>query len=489
MAVTTDGLGGRAIRGASVTLAGQVARVVLLLASTVVLSRLISPEDFGLLTIVMSVVALGELLRDFGLSTAAARSTTIQQGQKSNLFWINTGLGAVLTVVALFVAEPISAAFGQPALNELISVLSPVFILSGAAAQFRAEINRNLRFGTLTICDTLPVLFGLVSAILFASFVEANYWALAIQQLCIAGTGLLLSLLFAKWVPGLPNRSPIREFTSFGIGLFGTQFVAYFTKNTDNVALGYVWGPAVTGVYGRAYQILMLPMNQILAPLTRVAVPILTRVASDQVKFTNYIYSAQRASALSLALLYGTLIGLADPLIVVVFGDNWTSMTPIFQALAVGGVFRGMNQITFWVFLSKGATTAQFKFFLWSQPLIVIFMLCGLPWGALGVAIGHSAGYALNWLLSILWCSRVVNINLRPMLGSGAALLVVFMIPAVVMGQISTMISVNHWIQLAVGLSAVFVYLSVAYATSAYIRRVVDTLLSPIIRIVKRRRK
>ena len=198
MVVTSEGLGGRAIRGASVTLTGQLARVILLLISTTVLSRLISPEDFGLVTIVLSVVALGELLRDFGLSTAAARSATISQPQKSNLFWVNMGLGVVLAVLVCFAAGPISILFGEPTLRNLLMVLSPVFIMSGAAAQFRAEINRNLRFVALTVCDTAPVFLGLIGAITFARLAEASYWALAVQQLCVALTGLLLAVCFAK---------------------------------------------------------------------------------------------------------------------------------------------------------------------------------------------------------------------------------------------------------------------------------------------------
>ena len=86
-------LGQQAVRGASATIAGQLVRLVVLLASTVILARLLSPADFGLVAIVMSLVALGELFRDFGLSMAAARSARLTHRQMSNLFWINTAFG------------------------------------------------------------------------------------------------------------------------------------------------------------------------------------------------------------------------------------------------------------------------------------------------------------------------------------------------------------------------------------------------------------
>lgn len=480
MSVTTGGLGGRAVRGASITMVGQFVRVVLLLGSTAVLSRLISPEDFGLVTIVMSVVALGELLRDFGLSTAAARSTTITNRQKTNLFWINTSLGIVLAGAAVLAAQPLAAFFGQPALREVLIALSSVFVLSGAAAQLRAEVNRRLNFIALTICDTAPVFLGIVSAVVFAFYVDGNYWALVVQQIVVAASGLLFVGFFAHWMPGLPNRASVREYTSFGVGLFGTQLVSYFTKNSDNVALGYFWGPAVTGVYGRAYQILMLPMNQLLAPLTRVAVPILSRVVDQHDRFVSYVISAQKTSALVLAITYGLLIGLADPAVNLVFGSQWTAMIPVFQALALGGIFRGMNQLTFWVYLAQGRTSEQFRFYLWSQPLIVVAMMCGLPWGALGVAIGHSIGYAINWVVSIFWCTRVTGINLRPTLINGLFMIVLLMIPAVILGQLSVYFMQDLWGRLILGVVSFSGYFLAAYFLSADVRKTCQDILRPL---------
>jgi PST family polysaccharide transporter len=452
------GLGGRAVRGASITVAGQGIRILVLLVATVVLSRLLSPDDFGLIAVIASVVALGELCRDFGLSTAAARTVDLSRGQQSNLFWINTCLGLALTLLACALANPIATLFGQPELRGIMLVISVIFLINGLSTQFRAELNRQLRFTALTVVETLPAVVGLAGALVWAT-VDRTYWVLVVQQLVTAGAALVLAVVLAQWWPGLPSRhSSVRDLAGFGIALFGTQVIAYVTKNVDNISLGLRWGPAPLGVYSRAYQLLMLPINQISAPLTRVAVPVLTRVAGDPARFQRYLRSGQLVGGVVLGIVYGLCFGLADPLVHIVFGDQWSAMVPVFQALAVGGVFRALNQVVFWIFLATGKSGAQFRFYLVSQPVIIVAMLLGLPWGPTGVAIGHSVGYALNWAVSYWWCGRATSTPIRGLFLAGAANIAAFALPSGAVGLVCSTVF-GGWAAVGAGIATLAVYL------------------------------
>ncbi|MFF0817865.1 lipopolysaccharide biosynthesis protein [Rhodococcus sp. NPDC003318] len=431
-------LSSTAARGATFTILGQIVRMAVMFVGTVILARLLTPSDFGLMAIVVSLVAFGELVRDFGLSTAAAREVELSRAQQSNLFWVNSALGGVLTVAAYFSAQTIAAIFRQPDLVGMVESLSLVFVINGFATQFRAELNRRLDFKSLAVVDTAPPVVGLIAAILFIFLGQASYWALVCQQLATAIVGLVLAVIAAKWMPGLPNRKgSIRNLLSFGLGLFGTQSIAYVTRNMDNLMLGYFWGPTVLGIYSRGYQLLMVPINQIAAPLTRVAVPILTRVVTERDRFMSFLMTGQLIGGVGLGVVYGVFFGMASPLVQVAFGSEWSGMVPVVQALAVGGVFRALNQVTFWIFLAKDATGAQFRFYLFSQPFVVASMLAGLPWGAIGVAIGHSIGYGLNWLLSYWWCGRETETDMAPLLRAAVKGILCFTIPV---GMISVFI-------------------------------------------------
>jgi O-antigen/teichoic acid export membrane protein len=477
--ITSGGhkLGRQAVRGASATIAGQLVRLVILLASTVVLARILSPEDFGLVAIVMSIVALGELFRDFGLSMASARSVAISHAQMSNLFWINTLFGLLLSAGGYLLASPVATLFSEPKLYDIVVALSLTFILSGFSTQFRARINQKLMFKRLAIVDTTPVIAGLIGALAYAGIFGANYWVLVAQQVVTSLVAAIMASVLAGWWPGWPSRrASIREVVGFGLGVFGSQSIAYVTKNIDNLSLGYVWGPSVLGIYGRAYQLLMLPLSQLAAPLTRVAVPILTRINGDRERFQRFLLQGQLVGGVGLGIIYGVACGFAFPLVEIVFGRNWIQMAPILQALAVGGVFRGLNQITFWIFLAKNRTGAQFRFYLLSQPLIIVTMLAGLPWGALGVAIGHSLGYFLNWMISLWWCGRVTDTDMGPLIKNGLKSILLCVVPVIGIGTLASSLVEPVWLALAIGFLGVAIYGVLAYLLFPFIRDVVHSI-------------
>lgn len=474
----TDNLGRKAARGASATMLGQGFRIVVLLVGTVVLARILSPSDFGLLAIVASVVALGELVRDFGLSTAASREPNLSRGQQSNLFWINSGLGGLLTIAAYFLAKPMALVFDEPALEAIMHAVSIVFLMAGLSTQFRTELARRLRFGALAVADTVPVVVGLIAALIYAFF-DVSYWVLVVQQLTTATSGLVLAVALARWRPGLPVRSAsVRSLMSFGLGLFGTQSVAYVTKNADNIAIGLVWGAGPLGMYSRAYQLLMMPINQIAAPLTRVAVPVLSRVVNDAGRFGRYLTAGQMLGGVVLGVVYGLCVGLGEPLVNMVFGPQWLAMVPIFQVLAIGGIFRALNQITFWIFLAKGASVAQFRFNLVTQPVIVIAMLTGLPWGPVGVAVGHTAGYFVHWLVSYWWCGRVTGTPIRALFLAGIKNIGMFAIPTMVVAGSASFWIHTDVIALSIGVFGVSLYLLVLLKMTPYGRGVANTLMA-----------
>lgn len=469
MSQTREEVGGHGRRGAKLVTLGQLFRVVANLGGTVVLSRLLVPDDFGLMALVLSVAALGELLRDFGLTTAAARSTTISQDQKSNLFWVNTALGLTLMMLAIALAAPIATVFGARGLESLILWTSPMFLLNGVSAQFRAEINRKLHFGRLAIVESVPPILGIVVAVVWASIAPTTM-ALVAQQLATHFLGLAVAVALAVWWPGLPNRQgEIRSFANYGGGLFGTQLIAYAARNGDNIMLGATWGTGVLGLYSRAFQLLMLPINQLAAPLTRVAVPVLSRVSGDVEALNRFLRSIIRINMLILGVGYAFAFGLAPQLVLIVFGDQWSAMVPIFQALCVGGVFKALNQANFWVFLATENTGAQFRFALWAQPVIMLCMAGGLPWGGVGVAVGHSVGYALYWLLAALRCAKVCGTDLKPQLREVAFGLIALIIPVGTFAYVCSLV-LQGWLAVILGLAGVAVWIAVVAWRSAGVR-------------------
>ncbi|MBL8929577.1 MAG: lipopolysaccharide biosynthesis protein [Kineosporiaceae bacterium] len=400
-------LGRRAVRGTSVTLAAQGVRFGLQLVSLTVLTRLLSPSDFGLVAMAVSIIGVADILRDFGLNSAAIQASTLSRDERSNLFWANTVLGLAAAGLAVAVAPLIVLLYGDPRLTAVVTATSAMFVLNGAATQFRADLSRSLRFSALAVADVAGQLVALTAAILTA-LAGWGYWAIVVQLNTVAAATLVLSWWQSRFVPSPPRREvSIRRFFRYGGGMLGTQLIAYGTRNIDNVAIGAWSGQAALGYYSRGYQLVMMPLNQINAPLTTIALPILSRVHQDPQLYPRYLHRAQLVGCYVTAPLLAMAAGLADPLVRVLFGPGWEPVGPIFAALAVGGVFRAVAQIAYWVFLAEGLTGTQFRMYVLTRPIVIAVMLSGLPWGALGVAVTASVAYVLDWLVQMWWVARV----------------------------------------------------------------------------------
>lgn len=164
-AAETPSLARSAARGSLVTLVAQAVRIGTQFVSIFVLARLLDSVDYGYLAMVLAIIGVAELVRDFGLSAAAVQSRSLSNAQQSNLFWLNSLIGLVSSVLVLAVSPLIALLYGEPALTPITLALAPIFLLNGIATQFRARMNRDLRFVALAAADVLPQVAAFAVAI------------------------------------------------------------------------------------------------------------------------------------------------------------------------------------------------------------------------------------------------------------------------------------------------------------------------------------
>jgi len=406
-------LGRTAARGAGITLAVQSVRIVLQVASVVVLARLLSPRDYGLLAVALVVVGIGEVVRDLGLSTAAIRAPELTARQRDGLFWLNTAAGTALAVVAVISAGPLAAAFSQPELVPVIRCLAATFVLNGLAAQFRAGLTRDLRFGALAGSDLVAQLCALTVAVGAAS-AGAGYWALVAQQLTLGVVTLLAAVGLARWMPRRPRRRVgLRPFLRVGGGLTGTQILYYLGNNLDNLALGLLGSPSALGVYNRGFQLLMNPLNQLRNPATTVAVPVLARLQDDLPRSGEYLRRGQLALGFTLVAGMAIVAGAADPLVELLLGSRWHEVAPVLALLAVAGSCQTLALVGYWVYLSRGLSGALMRYTGMTLVLSAVCIGAGSSFGVVGVATGYAAAAVLEWPLSLWWLSRITVIPVR----------------------------------------------------------------------------
>lgn len=416
-------LGARAARGGATVLIGQISRIVIQIVSVSVLARLLSPSDYGLVAIVIAIVGVGEIFRDFGLSTAAVQAKVITNDQRDKLFWLNTGIGLLLTAACVLAAPLVALAFHQESLAPITRVLSFTFLLNGLAAQHEADLNRHLRFVALVTVSVGSQAIGTVVAVIFAAL-GAGYWALVAQQLGTGVVTLTSFVVLTRWIPRLPKRGvDVSSFVKFGLGLVGSQIVSYLDNNVDTFTIGIRFNATQLGYYNRGYQLLMRPLSQLRTPTTSVALPVLARIQDDHVRTDAFLVQGQLALGYSLVASVAIAAGAARPIVHVFLGDRWASVAPVFAFLALAGMFQTVAYVGYWVYVSRGLTAKLMWYSMVGLSIKVVCVLVGSQWGIVGVAAGFAVAPALEWQISLWWLSRLTHYPARKLYEGAARIL------------------------------------------------------------------
>lgn len=390
----------------------QCGKFLLNLGSNVLLTRLLTPEDYGLVGMVTAITGFITLFKDLGLSAATIQRDEINHEQVSVLFWVNTALSIVTMLVTIAIAPAIASFYGEPRLIGIAIALSCGFLMSGLGIQHYALLNRQMRFTTLIAIDLFSTTIGIIAAII-AALLGAEYWAIVCLTLFSAGTNTLAAWVACGWRPQLPRtRSGVRSILAFGGNLTGFNFLSYFARNADNMLIGKVWGAQQLGLYAKAYQLLVLPLSQVNAPITRVAIPALSRLHQEPEKFRrHYLKALSMISFVTLPAIVFFLVT-TEETITLVLGSQWIEAVPIARVLSVAALVQPICNTAEWLYTATGRTDRMFKWGLVFSPCIVLSFIIGLPHGAQGVAISYAVAMLLQAIPCLYFATKNTSIRL-----------------------------------------------------------------------------
>ncbi|WP_265333838.1 lipopolysaccharide biosynthesis protein [Nocardioides sp. Kera G14] len=417
------------------------------IVALVLFSRLLDPHDFGIVAMVTAVVGVAYVLGDFGLSLAALQARDLTQGQRSNLFWISTGIGVAIGIAILGAAPLLAEAYGQPAVRDVAVALSLVFVANGITGQFRTELNRDRSFGVLASVDVLAQVLGLGLG-LGIILLGGRYWGLVGQQVGAAWFTAFALAVRSGWRPDLPRRGEsMRGLLRFGLFTLLAQVVNYISSNADSVIIGQRWGAATLGVYNRAWQVARLPVQQIASPLTRVVLPHLSSRLEDP---EGFALAVRRGQLVLTTLLLGTLsliTAATGPLVDVVLGHGWESATPFIRAMCLGSAFHAVGYIYYWILLAHGRTGILFGAELGARIGMVVLMILAASHGAVWVALASAAGEFAILIIGAAVSLPRVGVSATPLLRSAIRSVVLFAFAAAVTWATST--TIDDWAALA----------------------------------------
>ena len=384
------GLKERAVSSGVVTMVAQGAQFVLTLASTMVLARLLTPQDFGLVAMVTTVIGFFRIFNDAGLSTATVQREGITHAQVSNLFWTNVMLGVAITLLLAICAPVVARFYHEPRLVNITLALCLTFLFTTSAVQHMALLKRQMRFKAIALIQVSSMAAGILTGIGMA-LLKCGSWSLVGMQLATPMLALILTWSASRWRPQLPTRrSGTRSLLSFGANLTASSFLWSLARGSDSLLIGRFFGSAPLGLYTRAAALLNRPLEQAMGPLEAVFVPTFSRLQAQPERYRRMAFQVYDSMAVGSFPIAGMLLALAHPLTLVVLGPKWESAAMIFAGFTLVALYVPIASVAGWLLSSQGRGRDYMVLSSIVSSVTVLFFLVGLRFGPVGVAMSYS---------------------------------------------------------------------------------------------------
>jgi O-antigen/teichoic acid export membrane protein len=363
---------------------------VLTLGSTIVLARLLMPEDFGLIAMVVSVTDLARYLMELGLGVATVQREEITHEEVSALFWINVGIGAILAVAVACLSPALAWFYSDSRLLNICLTLSIIFLFRGLTVQHRSLLERQMRFGYLGAINVVSNLLGICVAVTMA-LNGFGVWSLVWRELVNASSYAAGAWLFCRWIPGRPRlNSGVRSSVRFGAHLSGNSIVAYITQNLDRVLIGRFFGATSVGLYAKAFQLATMPIEQIRMLFWDVGFSPLSALQSDPERYRRF-YGRLLSVVTFISIPVLVFIALrSEDVIRLLFGEAWLSAVPFLRVFAIAGFVKPILFTCQLAMISCGKSKRYLNWGMISGSCVVIAYAVGIAWGALGVAYAYA---------------------------------------------------------------------------------------------------
>jgi O-antigen/teichoic acid export membrane protein len=315
--------------------AARAAARALGLVSTVVLARLLTPADFGLVAMATVVAAAIELLTLFGFDAALVQRREISRAHYDTAWTLNILLGSGLAVALIAAAMPAANFYREPRLEMIMYIIAVKYFILNAANTGIVDFRRNINFRPEFILQVAPKLVGVLATIPLAFWLR-DYRALLAGMLISAGVTFVLSYVMH---PHRPRwcLSAARTLYDFSRWLLLNNLVTFLRNRSADLIIGRALGPASLGIYSIAYEVSNLPSTDMVAPINRVLFPSYARLNDDFARLRDAFRASLGLIALIILPASVGLGAVADPLVRVMLGEKWLAAIQIVPLLAIAG--------------------------------------------------------------------------------------------------------------------------------------------------------
>lgn len=396
---------------------GSGIQVVLKIAVLAVLARLVKPSDFGLVGIAVIVIEFAKMVSHMGIGPALVQRKDIERRHLVTGLTLSLLIGSFFAVLVVFGSFQIALFFRMPELEKILPALALIFLIDSFTVIAQALMQRNMKFKVIAAVEVISYLAGYGAVGICLAYAGWGVWALVGASLgqSFLLTGLLLCFQPFPKTLGI-DKLALRELMFFGGGFTIAKIANYLATQGDNLIVGRMLGPASLGIYGRAYQFMVMPANLFGNSLDRALFPAIAKVQDDQSRIAKGYLTGVSLIALVACPCSILMFFLAPEIVMILLGPGWLEVIPPFQILACSLFFRMGYKMS--DSLSRATGTVYRR--AWRQVVYAVLVIAGSYlgqfWGVKGVAVGVAIALIGNFLLMAQLSLQVTNISWEEML-------------------------------------------------------------------------
>jgi O-antigen/teichoic acid export membrane protein len=386
---------------------------VLSVVQTLVLARLLTPRDFGLMAASLVVIGLARAFADLGLSSAIVAKQMRDPNTLSSLYWASIIAGIVVFGIVLALMPLMVRFYDEPQLYHILPWAALSFVIIPIGQQFQMLLQMDLHVDRMVKVDIVSAVASLGVAI-GAALAGAGPLTLAFAYLTRVG---VTAALFAAWGwrhhrPKFRlRRSDLDGYLGFGLYQMGERMVNFLSANVDYLLVGRYLGVGALGAYSIAYQLVVKPVFEFNPILTRVAYPAFAKKQNDDEALARGYVEMIRLIGFVVVPLMAAVAALAPLVVPVVFGKQWHAAIPLLQILAIVGICRSLTSPAGDLILAKGRPDINFKLNAFLLATISVAIFAAVHVSVVAVAWASSAVNVLDFFVCLVILLRLVHMR------------------------------------------------------------------------------
>lgn len=375
----------------------------------IVLARLLSPSDYGTVGVLSIFLSLANVFVDCGFGTAIIRKKERTQEDMSTAFYFNVGLGIFVYLVLFFISPLVADFFRLPILKVLLRVLALCVFFNSLAIVQTAQFTAKLKIktiATVNVCTQIPM--GLVG--IYFAYKGFGVWTLVIQQVGSSFFKTFLLWGLSKWRPSFVfSRESFLYLFNFGWKLLSANLIGSFFNEIYSFFIGRFIGTSQLGLYSKANHLATQPRQILVNVINRVVLPIMVETQGDTDKVRSVYSRLIQMVCFIVFPVYFLLITIARPLILIIWTSKWEDTIVLFMICCAGFCWGPISQLNFSLLQLLNRTDLTLKLEFFKKPICLVLLLCGVPFGLIGVVISCSVYNVVAAIINMFPTKKLLN--------------------------------------------------------------------------------